>query len=223
VLISSRSFAEYLAMFGLDASDLVGRTVVDVAAGGSDFVAAATAAGAHAVAVDAAYAVEPDLLTAQLADNTGTGLGIVDEHPDRFTWRWYGSRNSRDEMRRDAAQRFTIDRLASPGHYVAGTLPRLPFRDRAADLVLCSHLLFTWSDVLDRDWHRDAILELARVGAEVRIFPLVVQGTGDEIGWLPALCDELGDLGLDAVQRQVAYEFQTGADRMLVVSTQGVE
>jgi hypothetical protein len=218
VLISSRSFAEYLAMFGLDASDLIGRTVVDVAAGGSDFVAAATAAGAHAVAVDAAYAVEPDLLTAQLADNTGTGLGIVDEHPDRFTWRWYGNRNSRDEMRRDAAQRFTIDRLASPGHYVAGTLPRLPFRDRAADLVLCSHLLFTWSDVLDRDWHRDAILELARVGAEARIFPLVVQGTGDEIGWLPQMCDELGDLGLDTEQRQVPYEFQTGADRMLVVS-----
>jgi hypothetical protein len=218
VLISSRSFTEYLAMFGLESSDLVGRTVVDVAAGGSDFVAAAAALAAHAVAVDAAYAVEPDLLMAQLADNTDTGLGIVDEHPDRFTWRWYGDRNTRDEMRRDAAQRFTIDRLASPGHYVAGTLPRLPFRDRAADLVLCSHLLFTWSDVLDRDWHRDAILELARVGAEVRIFPLVVQGTGDEIGWRPQLCDELGDLGLDVEERQVPYEFQTGANRMLVAS-----
>jgi hypothetical protein len=84
--------------------------------------------------------------------------------------------------------------------------------------VLCSHLLFTWSDVLDRDWHRDAILELARVGAEVRIFPLVVQGTGDEIGWRPQLCDELGDLGLDVEERQVPYEFQTGANRMLVAS-----
>jgi hypothetical protein len=217
VLISSRSFPEYLAMFGLDTSDLVGCTVVDVAAGGSDFVAAASAAGARAIAVDAGYAVEPDVLGSQLADNTGTGLGIVDEHPDRFTWRWYGDRATRDEMRRDAAQRFTIDRLASPGHYVAGTLPRLPFRNRAADLVLCSHLLFTWSDVLDRDWHRDAILELARVGAEVRIFPLVVQGTGDEIGWLPELCDELRRLGLEVSERKVPYEFQTGADRMLVI------
>jgi hypothetical protein len=219
VLISSRSFREYLAMFGLDSADLAGRTVVDVAAGGSDFVAAAAELGTHAVAVDAAYAVEPDLLTAQLADNTDTGLGIIDEHPDRFTWRWYGDRAARDVMRRDAAQRFTVDRLASPGHYVAGTLPRLPFRDRAADLVLCSHLLFTWSDVLDREWHRDAILELARMGAEVRIFPLVVQGTGDDIDWLPELCDELLGLGLNIAERQVPYEFQVGADRMLVVGS----
>jgi hypothetical protein len=205
-------------MFGLESSDLVGRTVVDVAAGGSDFVAAASAVAARAVAVDSAYAVEPDLLTAQLADNTDTGLGIVDQHPDRFTWRWYCDRNTRDEMRHDAAQRFAIDRLASPEHYFAGTLPRLPFRDGAADLVLCSHLLFTWSDVLGRDWHRDAILELARVGAEVRIFPLVVQRTGDEIGWRPELCDELRSGGLVVERRQVPYEFQTGADRMLVVS-----
>jgi hypothetical protein len=219
VLISSRSFTEYLAMFGLDSADLAGRTVVDVAAGGSDFVAAAGDLGVHAVAVDAAYAVEPDLLTAQLSDNTDTGLGIIDEHPYRFTWRWYGDRAARDGLRRDAAQRFTVDRLAFPGHYVAGTLPRLPFRDRAADLVLCSHLLFTWSDVLDREWHRDAILELARVGAEVRIFPLVVQGTGAEIGWLPELCEELHLLGLDVEGRQVPYEFQVGADQMLVVSS----
>jgi hypothetical protein len=193
VLISSRSFTEYLAMFGLESSDLVGRTVVDVAAGGSDFVAAASAVAARAVAVDSAYAVEPDLLTAQLNDNTDTGLGIVDQHPNRFTWRWYGDRNSRDEMRRGAAQRFTIDRLASPGHYVG------------------------------RDWHRDAILELARVGAEVRIFPLVVQRTGDEIGWLPELCDELRSGGMVVERRQVPYEFQTGADRMLVVSRSVVE
>jgi hypothetical protein len=221
VLISSRSFTEYLAMFGLDSTDLVGRTVVDVAAGGSDFVASASALGAKAVAVDAAYAVDADLLAAQLADNTGTGLSIVDHHPDRFTWQWYGDRATRDEMRRDAAQRFTIDRLSSPGHYLAGTLPRLPFRDAAADLVLSSHLLFTWSDVLDRDWHRDAIIELARIAAQVRIFPLVVQGTGDPIAWLPDLYDELRDLGLVAEERQVAYEFQTGADQMLVVSRSG--
>jgi hypothetical protein len=218
VLISSRSFREYLAMFGLATTDLESGTVIDVAAGGADFVAAAVSSGARAVAVDAAYAVDPDLLSAQLHDNTGTGSAIVDDHPDRFTWAWYGDRETRDEMRSLAAQRFTIDRLEFPGHYVAGALPHLPFRDAAADLVLCSHLLFTWSDVLDRQWHRDALVELARVGTEVRVFPLVVQATGDPIAWLPALCDELRELGLAVEERQVPYEFQTGADRMLVLT-----
>ncbi len=114
--------------------------------------------------------------------------------------------------------RFLTSLRQSAGRYVAGELPRLPLRDGVADLVLCSHLLFTWSDVLDQDWHRDAILELARVGAEVRIFPVVVQGTGEDVEWLPDLSDELRSLGLTVAQRQVPYEFQVGADRMLVVS-----
>jgi hypothetical protein len=217
MLISSRSFREYVAMFGLAASDLANRTVLDVAAGGADFVAAASSAGARAIAVDAAYAVDADLFSAQLHDNTGTGSAMVDDNPDRFTWSWYSDRGTRDEMRSLAAQRFIIDRLAFPGHYVAGALPRLPFRDGVADLVLSSHLLFTWSDVLDQQWHRDALVELARVGTEVRVFPLVVQATGDPVEWLPALCDELRDLGLAVEDRQVPYEFQTGADRMLVL------
>jgi SAM-dependent methyltransferase len=204
-------------MFGLAPSQLADRTVIDVAAGGADFVAMASTLGARAVAVDAAYALDPDLLAAQLHEHTGTGLAIVDDNPDRFTWTWYGDRAARDEMRGLAAQRFTVDRLESPAHYVAGALPHLPFRDEAADLVLCSHLLFTWSDVLDRQWHRDALLELARVGAEVRVFPLVVQGTGDPVEWLPELSDELRELGLAVEDRQVPYEFQTGADRMLVI------
>ncbi|GLZ09175.1 hypothetical protein Acsp03_66410 [Actinomadura sp. NBRC 104412] len=35
--------------------------------------------------------------------------------------------------------------------------------DASVDLVLCSHLLFTWAGVHVRDWHRTAILELCRV------------------------------------------------------------
>jgi hypothetical protein len=218
VLISSRSFEEYLAMFGLTREELAGRVVVDVAAGGADFTAGAVEVGAVAIAIDSSYALGQAGLAEQLDANIVAGLTIVDHHPDRFTWRWYGDRASRDELRRRSAARFLTSSRGPTGHYVAGELPRLPVRDRAADLVLCSHLLFTWSDVLDRDWHRDAILELARIGGEVRIFPVVVQGTGADIEWLPDLCHELGAAGLDMEQRQVPYEFQVGADRMLVVS-----
>ena len=221
MLISSRSYDEYLAMFSLGAADLAGRVVVDVAAGGADFVAGAVAAGSTAIAVDSTYSMDAAALSSRLHDSVGTGLGIVDRYPDRFTWRWYGDRATRDEMRRRSAQRFLASFREAPFRYVAGALPRLPLRDGAADLALCSHLLFTWSDVLGRGWHRDAVLDLARVAREVRIFPVVVQGTGDAVPWLPALCDELRATGLTVQQRRVSYEFQVGADQMLVVGQRG--
>jgi hypothetical protein len=57
------------------------------------------------------------------------------------------------------------------------TPPDLPFRDDVFELALCSHLLFTWSDAFDEEWHRQALADLLRVAREVRVFPLVVQGT----------------------------------------------
>jgi hypothetical protein len=50
-----------------------------------------------------------------------------------------------------------------------------------------------------------------------------VQRTGDEIGWLPELCDELRSGGLVVERRQVPHEFQTAADRMPVVGRSVVE
>jgi hypothetical protein len=217
MLLSSRSFVEYLAMFDLSAEALRGRRTLDVAAGASDFTAVAAGVGAQPVAVDAAYGADRDDLIARVDTDLGNGLNIIDAHADRFTWTWYGSRARRDKLRRSSRERFGQDLSEHPERYLAGSLPHLPLADQAADLVLCSHLLFTWSDQLDRQWHHDAIVELARVGQEVRIFPLVVQGTGDAVGWLPDLLDQLGREGLASRRQQVPYEFQVGADEMLVV------
>lgn len=216
MLITSRSAAEYRAMF--DLAELATDSILDCCAGGAGFT---SETGGAAVALDPVYAQGQ----AKLAETVRTGQqgasAISYANAEHFDWSWYGNRERREEMRADAAKRFLADLADRPGHYIAGDAHHLPFADNSFDLVLCSHLLFTWSDVLDRDWHRDAIIELARIAAQVRIFPLVVQGTGDPIAWLPDLYDELRDLGLVAEERQVAYEFQTGADQMLVVSRSG--
>ena len=39
-----------------------------------------------------------------------------------------------------------------------------------------SHLLFSYADRLDRAFHVASLRELARVGREVRVFPLVPMG-----------------------------------------------
>jgi hypothetical protein len=220
VLITSRSFAEYEAFFALSPADLT-RGVLDCSAGASGFAAVANARGGRVIATDPAYRGGTEPLAAEAAASLATAGAIVDHHEDRFTWRWYGSRERRDELRRHALAGFLADLRAHPAGYVAGSLPHLPFADGAFGLALCSHLLFTWSDVLDEAWHERALLELLRVAGEIRVFPLVVQGTGAAVPFLPALLDRLGGLGHRAEVVDVPYEFQRGGHRMLTVTAAG--
>jgi SAM-dependent methyltransferase len=214
LLVTSRSYAEYEAMF--DLSELPG-SVLDCCAGGASFTAEAAERGVDAVAVDPAY----ELPSAELVDTVRRSLpataGIVDEHAASFVWTWYGDPARKDELRIQAADRFLQDVALAPERYVAGSLPELPFGDERFDLVLCSHLLFTWADKYDRDWHLAALRELIRVSrSEVRIFPLVHQGAGEPVAYLPDLLEALP--GVSSELRKVPYEFQVGADQMLVLT-----
>jgi len=203
-------------MFGLDADSLP-RRILDCSSGVSSFAVEAAACGSRVVAADPAYALGGQRLAELGRDDLARGSAIADAHPDRFTWDWYGARERRTTLRRTALARFLADYVAHPGRYVAGALPRLPFRDGAFDLAVCSHLLFTWAEELGRAWHREALIELARVAEEVRVFPTVVQGRGEPVPFWDELMSDLAEAGLRTEVRQVPYEFQVGANRMLVV------
>ena len=216
MLVTSRSFLEYQAFFSLTAEDLAGR-LLDCCAGASGFAAEANARGGRVTAVDPAYAKGIPELVADATGSTIRGGAIVTEHETCFVWTWYGSRGHRDRLRREALAVFAADLEAHPETYAAGALPHLPFPDDAFDLALCSHLLFTWSDVLDEQWHDRAVHELLRVAPAVRIFPLVVQGTGDPVSFLPGLVDRLLAEGHSVEIATVPYEFQRGANTMLTI------
>ena len=220
MLVTSRSFAEYEAFFALTADDLAG-AVLDCSAGASGFAAAVNRNGGRVTAADPAYALGAERLHAEAEASAARGGGIVADHDDRFVWSWYGSRERRDELRRSALAQFAADLRARPATYVPASLPRLPFRNGAFDLALCSHLLFTWSDVFDEAWHEQALLELLRVAGQVRVFPLVVQGTGDPVSFLPALLDRLRGRGHGADVVTVPYEFQRDANQMLRLTAAG--
>ena len=216
MLVTSRSFEEYEAFFGLTADDLAG-AVLDCSAGASGFAAVANARGGRVTAVDPAYGQPAEQLLAEVAASLARGAAMVTGNDDRFTWSWYGSRARREVLRRDALAAFTTDLRERPRTYVAAALPDLPFADEAFDLALCSHLLFTWSDVFDEEWHERALIELLRVAREVRVFPMVLQATGEPVYFLPRLLDRLRDRGHRVDVAPVAYEFQRGADQMLVL------
>jgi hypothetical protein len=216
VLITSRSAAEYRAMFDLAPEDLNG-SVLDCCAGGSSFAAETDG---RVIAVDPAYALGRPELALRVRAALDDGDRIIERNADRFDWGWYGSPAGRADMRRAAAELFLADLEARPERYVAGALPHLPLPSGSVDLVLCSHLLFTWADRLDEDWHRRALAELVRVARrQIRIFPVVVQGTGDPVPFLDTLRAELYANGHRTHLRDVPYRFQRGGNQMLVIET----
>lgn len=215
MLVTSRSFSEYQAMFDLPAE--LPASVLDCCAGGSGFTAVATSMGVDAIAVDPAYDLPLDELADTVRRGTSGGAGIIDQHADDFVWDWFGSPEKRDQLRTEAADAFLADRTHQPSRYVAALLPDLPFVDGRFEPALCSHLLFTWSNEFDAAWHLAALRELKRVATEVRVFPLVVQATGAAVPFLDDVRRQLEADGIGSQMRRVPYEFQRGGNQMLVL------
>lgn len=214
MLITSRSAAEYRAMF--DLTDLAGARILDCCAGGASFTAET---GGAVVALDPVYTQGQAELAASIQTGQQGTTALSDANAEHFDWSWYGTRERKEQLRAEAGKRFLADLADRPGHYVAGDVHHLPFADNSFDLAPCSHLLFTWSDVFDQDWHERAIAELVRVSrGEVRIFPTVVQKTGAPVPFLAALRAEFAARGVASRLAKVPYMFQVGADEMLVFS-----
>ena len=219
--MTSRAFDEYVAFFDLQPAALTGKRVLDCSAGASSFVARLDRLGVDAVAVDPAYDMPHDRLAEVAAAGLRDGNAIAASFPDRFTWRWYGSVEAREKMRARALAEFVLDLAEHPTRYVAASLPTLPFDNGAFDLAVCSHLLFTWADHLGHDWHLASLRELLRVAREVRVFPTVLQGSGDPVPFWDPLMDQLRADGVAVQTRRVDYEFQVGAQEMLVLAPGG--
>src|SRR5581483_3439038 len=152
MLVTSRAYDEYVAMFDLADRDLA-RSIVDVAAGSSGFAARWSQRGGRVISVDPAYAAGRAELAELGRDDLQRGSEIAERFPDRFVWDWFGDPQRRQALRSRALAEFLTDLVRRPGGYLAAALPALPFRGGAFDLALSSHLLFTWADQLGLDWH----------------------------------------------------------------------
>ncbi|MFE6498335.1 class I SAM-dependent methyltransferase [Kitasatospora sp. NPDC057738] len=219
MLVSARSFAEYRAMFALGERDLEQR-ILDCPAGAASFVAEAGRRGVDAVAVDLQYAEHREELGLLVERETAFKRELLVKETEGWDRSWYADADDMIRQWTANARTFRADIAARPERYVAGSLPQLPFADDSFDLVLSSHLLFSYGNRLDEDFHRAALLELARVARrEVRIFPLVVYDTGVRYQGLDRLRGELAELGVPSRVEQVSYEYRPGGNELLVLST----
>ncbi|MGO4205236.1 methyltransferase domain-containing protein [Rhodococcus sp. TAF43] len=217
MLISSRSLDEYRAMFNLTDGDLA-RRILDCPGGAAGFTSEVIDLGGDVTACDVAY-FEPGVadLAVIAAAETDRGNRYVRAHSEQYEWTFFADPDEHQRTRQQAAEQFATHIRRHPDRYVAGRLPLLPFADASFDLVLSSHLLFSYSDVLDHTFHVSAIGELMRVARdELRIFPLVAVGSSAPYPRLDELLADLRDRNIAGRVVKVDYEFQKGGNHMLV-------
>ncbi|MFI9362767.1 class I SAM-dependent methyltransferase [Kitasatospora sp. NPDC053057] len=221
MLVSARSFAEYRAMFALTDRDLDQR-ILDCPGGAASFVAEAGQRGIDVVAVDREYALHREELGLLVERETSFKRELLAQETAGYARAWYADADDMIRQWTANSRLFRADIAARPERYLAGSLPELPFPDRSFDLVLSSHLVFSYGNRLGEEFQRSALLELARVARrEVRLFPLMVYDTGERYRGLDRLREELAGFGIGSRVERVAYEFQPGDDEMLVLTCAG--
>ncbi len=212
-----RSFEEYVRMFDLCPEDLAGR-ILGCGDGPASYNAESCARGLRAVSVDPIYAFPRETIRRLIDETYERILQRTRLLRDRFLWKSIHSVEELGRIRMRAMRHFLADYPDGrrTGRYLAASLPDLPFADRVFDLAICSHLLFTYSETLTIDFHVRALVEMARIAREVRVFPLVT--CDSEPSSLLEPCQKrLRREGFRTEVRPVPYEFQRGGNEMLVV------
>ncbi len=221
ILVTSRPLANYLDFFNLRPSDLAGSRILDCPGGASSFTAEARRYGAITTAVDPTYNQAVTTFATMGREQIALSNDWFRNNPDLFLEAGQGDANISAiiEARYAALDTFLLDFEREPQHYVAGALPNLPFRDASFDLVLSSHLIFTYADRFDRAFHVLAIEEMLRVcSGEVRIYPLSSY-LGVTADWFDDLLAELRDRGINSTIEDVPFRVTKNWTTQLTLST----
>ena len=210
-----RSFDEYRRMFALCDGDLE-RSVLGCADGPASFNAEATRRGAKVISADPLYRFPTSEIRDRIEATSKQILEQTRRNADEFVWEAIRSVEELGQVRMAAMHVFLDDyaRGKDEGRYVAAELPALPFADGSFDLALCSHFLFLYTSQLGAAFHQDAIQEMCRVAADVRIFPLLALG-GSRSAFVDSSAAYFRGTGHDVTIETVPYEFQCGGHHMM--------
>jgi hypothetical protein len=216
IIVSSRSYEEYRDMFGLTDAELLAGPVLDCPGGAGGFAARLRARGGEVVSADPAYSADPSELVRRSRAGLEHGLRYLEQNRDSYVWTYFSSAEDLTARRLSALDEFARDFDGPGARYVPAALPRLPFADRSFRLALCGYLLFAYPDHLDQADHEEALRELLRVAAEVRVYPLIDTSYVRHPG-IEDLRRALATEGIVSDVRSVDYRFQAGADEVLVL------
>ena len=213
-----RSFDEYVKMFDLTSDDLK-LNILDCGGGPASFNVEMMQLDGKVISCDPIYQFTAEELQSRIQQIYDKMIAGVKETPEEFVWQEIASPEQLGEVRMAAMNKFLADfpQGILQKRYVKSELPNFPFIDGEFDLALCSHFLFTYSNILSANFHVDSIVEMRRVASEVRVFPVVTQFSGETSPHLEPVINQLTARGLQVEVRKVDYEFQKGGNQMLWV------
>jgi hypothetical protein len=218
IIVSSRPYDEYMAMFGLSEAEVLAGPVLDCPGGAGPFAAEVRARGGRAVSADPAYALPPAEIVEQVRAGLEHGIRYLGENRDSYVWTFFASLDDLRRRRGAALEAFARDFDGPDDRYVVAALPGLPFSEGAFRLALSAYLLFAYPDHISEADHERWLRELLRVAREeVRVFPLIDTAYVRYPG-LDDLRRRLAASGVDSEVRRVDYEFQRGGNEMLVLA-----
>ena len=211
-----RSLNEYISMFALSDQDLT-KSILGCGDGPASFNAELTKRGGRVISFDPIYQFSAQEIQAIISETYDQIIEQTTKNIDEFKWEHVKTVEELGQIRMAAMTIFLMDFANSSDRYVTAELPTLPFGNKEFELALCSHLLFLYSEQMSLEFHVQAIQELCRVAAEVRIFPLLELGA-NKSRHLDGVLDTLNHAEFNCEIHQVSYEFQKGGNQMLRVT-----
>jgi len=212
-----RTLLEYKEMFNLTENDLKSK-ILGCGDGPASFNAELTSCGGSVISVDPTYMFSKEQFASRIDEVAEEVMAQVRQNADAFVWKNIANPDILYNMRMSAMKQFLEDYDAGKkeGRYIEASLPHLPFQEQQFDLALSSHFLFLYSEHLDEQFHKEAIVEMLRIAKEVRIFPLVTL-TGEVSPHLEPIMDYFHARGYECRVVKMGYEFQKGGDEMLQI------
>ncbi|MGD1007139.1 MAG: SAM-dependent methyltransferase [Ignavibacteriaceae bacterium] len=213
----SRSYSEYVFMFGLNESDL-SKSILGCGDGPASFNSVMYKKGKKVISVDIIYQFSIIEIKQRIKATFDIVMNQTRNNQEKFVWSNIKNIYELGLIRLSAMQEFLNDyeKGKIENRYVCVDLPVLPFNNNNFDLVLSSHFLFLYTNNLTLDFHIQSIAEMLRVAKEVRIFPLL-DFNAIQSPYVEIIMNIYSKKGYSVKQLKVDYEFQKGGNKMLVI------
>ncbi|OKH19735.1 SAM-dependent methyltransferase [[Limnothrix rosea] IAM M-220] len=214
-----RNLNEYRRMFSLSAANLE-KSILGCSDGPASFNAEMTQQGHSVISVDPIYEFSAEQIRQRIEAIYDTVISQVKAQSERFVWKNFANADELGQSRLQTMTAFLRDYEQGKleGRYQHQALPKLNFEDQQFELCLCANFLFLYSDRLSQVFHLEALRELLRVAAEVRVFPLL-DLMGDRSPYVEPVIEKLDAQNFKTRIKKVDYEFQRGGNEMLVITS----
>ena len=212
-----RNIDEYREMFLLSDDDMK-MNIAGFGDGPASFNYQATLAGSKVTSFDPIYQFTREQLEQRIEEVRTIVMKQMAENIDHYVWDRITSLEQLESIRMSAMRLFLDDYMQGKKdqRYIYHELhDRLPCPDNCFDIGLSSHFLLMYT-ALGYDFHVASISEILRVCKQVRIFPLcdLDSNTSDMIEDVISHFRE----GYKIEIKSTSYEFQKGANRLLIIS-----